>query len=145
MAIEDETSYKRKKQAITASLKGKEHNWNTLFLGVNAVAEIMADKYKSNKSDVLNVQSKGGLALRMALGETQVVAETKEFLVNHGVKLDAFGQVVELLLFPSSINVNIPLLPALCLLLSDFNASSAFKRRLSNHQNLTHSQVLCSF
>ena len=53
----------------------------------------MADKYKSNKSDVLDVQSKGGLALRMALGETQVVAETKEFLLGHGVKLDAFGQV----------------------------------------------------
>jgi hypothetical protein len=53
----------------------------------------MADKYRSNKSDVLDVQSKGGLALRMALGETQVVAETKEFLLNHGVKLDAFGQV----------------------------------------------------
>jgi hypothetical protein len=76
-----------------ASLKSKEHNWNALFLGVNAVAEIMADKYKSNKSDILDVQSKGGLALRMALGETQVVAETKEFLLNHGVKLDAFGQV----------------------------------------------------
>ena len=76
-----------------ASLKSKDHNWNALFLGVNAVAEIMADKYKSKKSDVLDVQSKGGLALRMALGETQVVAETKEFLLSHGVKLDAFGQV----------------------------------------------------
>ena len=57
------------------------------------MAEIMADKYSSSKSDVLDVQSKGGLALRMALGETQVVAETKEFLTSHGVKLDAFGHV----------------------------------------------------
>ena len=89
----DETSYKKKQKEKVASLKSKDHNWNTLFLGVNAVAEIMADKYKSNKSDVLDVQSKGGLALRMALGETQVVAETKEFLLGHGVKLDAFGQV----------------------------------------------------
>ena len=91
--LEGDTSYKKKQKATMASLKSKDHNWNTLFLGVNAVAEIMADKYKSKKSDVLDVQSKGGLALRMALGETQVVAETKEFLLNHGVKLDAFGQV----------------------------------------------------
>ena len=88
---EDDPTYKKRQEAKMASLKSKDHNWNTLFLGVNAVAEIMADKYKSNKSDVLDVQSKGGLALRMALGETQVVAETKEFLLHHGVKLDAFG------------------------------------------------------
>lgn len=74
-------------------MKSKDHNWNTLFLGVNAVAEIMADKYQSKKSNVLDVQGKGGLALRMALGETQIVSETKEFLLSHGVQLDAFGQV----------------------------------------------------
>ena len=91
--LEDDPTYKKRREAKMTSLKSKDHNWNTLFLGVNAVAEIMADKYKSSKSDVLDVQSKGGLALRMALGETQVVAETKEFLLHHGVKLDAFGQV----------------------------------------------------
>lgn len=91
--LDDESSFKKKQKLKMSSLKGKDHNWNTLFLGVNAVAEIMADKYSSNKSEVLDIQSKGGLALRMALGETQVVAETKEFLLKHGVKLDVFGQV----------------------------------------------------
>lgn len=57
------------------------------------MAEIMADKYDSSKSDILDVQSKGGLALRLALGETQVVAETKDFLIKNGVRLDSFGQV----------------------------------------------------
>jgi multiple RNA-binding domain-containing protein 1 len=32
-------------------------------------------------------------AVRMALGETQIVSETKQFLEENGVALDAFNQV----------------------------------------------------
>ena len=37
--------------------------------------------------------SRQSLGVRMALGETQIVAETKQFLIDNGVSLDAFGQV----------------------------------------------------
>jgi multiple RNA-binding domain-containing protein 1 len=33
------------------------------------------------------------VAVRLALGETQIVAETKQFLVENGIYLDAFKDV----------------------------------------------------
>lgn len=36
---------------------------------------------------------KQSLGVRMALGETQVVAEIREFLMDNGVALDSFSQV----------------------------------------------------
>lgn len=38
-------------------------------------------------------ESKGSLAVRMALGETQIVQETRQFLLDNGVSLDSFSQV----------------------------------------------------
>ena len=78
------------------SLSGSNHNWNTLFLGMNAVADIMANRYNTSKGDILDDASSSSLAVRMALGETQVVTETRKFLESQGVKLDVFGQVWQL-------------------------------------------------
>ena len=36
------------------------HNWNTLFLGANAVADVMAEKYGTTKSDILDAVSGHG-------------------------------------------------------------------------------------
>ena len=56
---------------------------------MNAVADVMADKYKVQH----NKTSSSSLAVRMVLGETQVVTETRKFLLSQRVKLDVFGQV----------------------------------------------------
>lgn len=85
--------FKSKRDAKKKSLSGHDHNWNTLFLGMNAVADVMADKYNTTKGGILDDASSSSLAVRMALGETQVVTETRKFLVSQGVKLDVFGQV----------------------------------------------------
>ena len=46
-----------------------------------------------SKQDVLNNDTKGqSAAVRLALGETQLVADTKAFLEDQGVILDAFSQ-----------------------------------------------------
>ena len=46
-----------------------------------------------SKQDVLNNDTKGqSAAVRLALGETQLVADTKAFLEEQGVILDAFSQ-----------------------------------------------------
>ena len=66
---------------------------------MNAVADVMADKYNATKGGILDGASSSSLAVRMALGETQVVTETRKFLVSHGVKLDVFGQVCSQELF----------------------------------------------
>ncbi|KAL1478157.1 hypothetical protein MTO96_035176, partial [Rhipicephalus appendiculatus] len=81
-------SYKDKKEE---ELK-KSHNWNTLFLGANALADVMAERYATSKQELLGTETGESVAVRMALGETQVVAETREFLESNGVVLDAFSR-----------------------------------------------------
>ena len=34
------------------------HNWNSLFLGANAVADVMAERYNTSKSSILDAVSK---------------------------------------------------------------------------------------
>lgn len=46
------------------------------------------------------------LGVRMALGETQIVAETRDFLTENGVILDSFSQVC----FLAVVNMSIPLI-----------------------------------
>lgn len=87
------SSYKKEKDAKTKSLSGSNHNWNTLFLGQNAVVDALAERMNTDKSKILEAENSESLAVRMALGETQLVAETREFLTSNGVQLDVFGQV----------------------------------------------------
>ncbi|KAL1272492.1 hypothetical protein QQF64_028354 [Cirrhinus molitorella] len=86
------SSYKRQKDAKDKAASGSSHNWNTLFLGTSAVADAVAQKYNVPKSQVLDHESVGSLAVRMALGETQIVQETRQFLLDNGVSLDSFSQ-----------------------------------------------------
>ena len=87
------SSFKKKKASKLRSEAGSGHNWNSLFLGANAVVDVMAGKYSTDKSDILDPSSKGSsAAVRVALGETQIVRETREFLQSHGVKLEVFEQ-----------------------------------------------------
>uniref|UniRef100_A0A1A8PDM5 Probable RNA-binding protein 19 n=1 Tax=Nothobranchius rachovii TaxID=451742 RepID=A0A1A8PDM5_9TELE len=86
------SSYKRQKDAKNKASSSSSHNWNTLFLGTSAVADAIADKYNTTKSQVLDHETKGSVAVRMALGETQIVQETRQFLLDNGVSLDSFSQ-----------------------------------------------------
>ncbi|OXB56790.1 hypothetical protein ASZ78_014309, partial [Callipepla squamata] len=70
------------------------HNWNTLFVGTNAVADAIAQKYNASKSQVLDHESKDSVAVRVALGETELVQEVRQFLIENGVSLDSFSQAV---------------------------------------------------
>uniref|UniRef100_UPI00398EA1C6 probable RNA-binding protein 19 isoform X2 n=1 Tax=Pristiophorus japonicus TaxID=55135 RepID=UPI00398EA1C6 len=86
------STYKRNKAAKDKASSNSSHNWNTLFMGTNAVADVIAAKYNATKSQVLDHEGKGSVAVRMALGETQIVQETRQFLVDNGVSLDSFSQ-----------------------------------------------------
>lgn len=86
-------SFKGKKEAELKKASGKGHNWNALFLGANALADVMAERYSTSKQELLGTETgESSVAVRMALGESQVVAETREFLERHGVALDAFSR-----------------------------------------------------
>ncbi|CAN9513262.1 unnamed protein product [Ophioblennius macclurei] len=86
------STYKRQKDAKNKASSSSSHNWNTLFLGTSAVADAIAEKYNTTKSQVLDHESKGSVAVRMALGETQIVQETRQFLLDNAVSLDSFSQ-----------------------------------------------------
>lgn len=86
------TNFKKKKEQDIKKAAGSAHNWNTLFMGSNAIADAMSKTYGRSKEEILLEGVAGGsnAAVRLALGETQIVLEMKKFLESHGVQLDAF-------------------------------------------------------
>lgn len=89
------TSFKSKKDAETKKKAQSSHNWNTLFINQNSVANLMATKYNVDKSQIFDVHNtgkkSGSVAVKLAVGETQIVNDIRKFLVRNGVKLDAFN------------------------------------------------------
>lgn len=49
---DDDTNYKKKKDAKLKKSAGSSHNWNTLFIGPNMVAEVMSKNYQTSKEGV---------------------------------------------------------------------------------------------
>ncbi|GJQ68534.1 hypothetical protein Trydic_g17103 [Trypoxylus dichotomus] len=89
---DDSSNYKKKKEKKQKAQAGSSHNWNSLFLGHDAVAEIIADTYGTSKKAVLDPHGNSNAAVRLALGETQIIANTKKYLEQEGVILDAFNE-----------------------------------------------------
>ncbi|XP_032655891.1 putative RNA-binding protein 19 [Chelonoidis abingdonii] len=89
---EGSSSYKKQKESKDKANSASSHNWNTLFMGTNAVADAIAQKYNATKSQVLDDEGKGSVAVRVALGETQLVQDVRQFLIDNGVSLDSFSQ-----------------------------------------------------
>lgn len=86
-------TYKQKKELQNKIAAGSSHNWNTLFLGQNAVADAIANRYNTTKERLLEDGSNGmSAAVKLALGETQLTQDAKSFLEENGVCLDAFNQ-----------------------------------------------------
>ncbi|XP_060105394.1 probable RNA-binding protein 19 [Heteronotia binoei] len=86
------SSYKKQKESKDKANSSSSHNWNTLFMGTNAVADAVAQKYNSTKNRVLDHEGKGSVAVRVALGETELVQNIRQFLLDNGVSLDSFSQ-----------------------------------------------------
>jgi len=83
-------TYKQKKELQTKAIAGSSHNWNTLFLGQNAVADAVASRYNTTKEKLLEDRSNGmSAAVKLALRETQLAEDTKAFLEENGVCLEA--------------------------------------------------------
>lgn len=50
--VKDKSSFKTKKLQTLKAEAGSSYNWNTLFLGQNAVADVMASTYNTSKENV---------------------------------------------------------------------------------------------
>ncbi|KAM9330805.1 putative RNA-binding protein 19 [Gastrophryne carolinensis] len=88
----ESSGYKKQKALKDKANSSSSHNWNTLFMGTSSVAEVIAQKYNTSKSQVLDHEGKGSVAVRLALGETQLVQDVRQFLIENGVSLDSFSQ-----------------------------------------------------
>uniref|UniRef100_A0A1I8NPN5 RRM domain-containing protein n=1 Tax=Stomoxys calcitrans TaxID=35570 RepID=A0A1I8NPN5_STOCA len=87
-------TFKQKKALKIKKTAQQSTNWNTLFLGPNAVAEILSQKFETSKQRILDTEEGGSsAAVRIALGETQIVIEMKKFLEDNGVRVNAFDSM----------------------------------------------------
>lgn len=78
---------KREDQKKVSEASGDTRAWNSLFMHPDTIAENVARKYGVSKSDLLNPEA-DDLAVRMALGETHIIAETKKALSSEGVNIE---------------------------------------------------------
>lgn len=87
----NQSSYKREKMQQQKQVAPKGSNWNILFLGQNALADVVSDSRGVTKSHLLTQQTqKDPIAVRMALGDATTVDEMRKFLISNGVELDSF-------------------------------------------------------
>ena len=89
--LDDTTAFKKRKNAQLKNDATKGSNWNTLFLGQNSVANILSKKMNIDKAEFFKSSKNDSVAARMALGETQLVNETRMFLEQNGVFLNCFN------------------------------------------------------
>jgi multiple RNA-binding domain-containing protein 1 len=81
------STYKQKREQARKEMCHSEFNWNSLFMNSNTIAEAMAARMHLSKSELLDPGSEN-VAVRLALAEAQIVAETKRFLEEEGIFLD---------------------------------------------------------
>lgn len=91
----DAMSIKDKKRQELKAGATKDFNWSTLFMSSDAVASSVASRLGLEKSDILHPDDEAGSqnlspAVRLALAETSVIQETKEYLEKEGINVEAF-------------------------------------------------------
>ncbi|XP_059446252.1 multiple RNA-binding domain-containing protein 1 [Corylus avellana] len=77
---------KREEERKASEAGGDTRAWNSLYMRPDTVVENISRKYGVSKGDLLDREA-DDLAVRIALGETQVIAETKKALTNAGVNV----------------------------------------------------------
>ncbi|XP_039161061.1 multiple RNA-binding domain-containing protein 1-like [Eucalyptus grandis] len=83
---------RREQDRKASEASGDTKAWNTLFMRPDTVVENIARKYGIRKSDFLDREA-DDLAVRIALGETQVIAETKKALADAGVNVASLEEL----------------------------------------------------
>lgn len=86
--------YKDQKEAKKKTEAGNKVVWNTLFMRQDTVLEAIAVHYGVPKSEMMDPDS-SDLPVRMALGETWVVAETKRGLEEAGCNVAALEEAAK--------------------------------------------------
>ncbi|GFR48899.1 hypothetical protein Agub_g10847 [Astrephomene gubernaculifera] len=90
------STFKAQREAQRKADAGNRAAWNTLFMRADTVADAVAAHFGLSKAQLLDPTSAAGgggagdsVAVRMALGEAQVIASTKQALAEAGVQVEA--------------------------------------------------------
>ena len=82
-----------RKEKETKGATGKvSEGWSASFVRGDAVVDNLAERLGLRKGDILGVKDKlssGDAAVRLALGETQIIEENREYFRQHGVDMEA--------------------------------------------------------
>ncbi|KAF9112073.1 hypothetical protein BGX27_004022 [Mortierella sp. AM989] len=84
-------SIKKQRELKKKGQSGMDFNWNSLYMNSDAIAASIADRLNVSKADILNPDA-DNMSVRLAVAETQIVMETKKFLQEEGINVDAFGK-----------------------------------------------------
>jgi len=83
---------KREQDAKRKLESSKQFNWATLYMNSDAVASSVADRLKITKAELFNPDAQNP-AVKLALAETHVINETKQFLEDNGINVEAFEKL----------------------------------------------------
>ena len=85
------STYKQQQELARKQNANNETGWSSSFVRGDAVVDNLAERLGLKKGDILNVKeglSSGEAAVRLALGETQIIEENREYFGQHGVDMD---------------------------------------------------------
>ncbi|GJJ68797.1 multiple RNA-binding domain-containing protein 1 [Entomortierella parvispora] len=84
-------SIKKQRELKKKGQSGMDFNWNSLYMNSDAIAASIADRLNVSKADILNPDA-DNMGVRLAVAETKIIMETKQFLEEEGINVDAFGK-----------------------------------------------------
>lgn len=84
LPLRKQKAIKQRKEASSSSF-----NWNSLYMNPDAVLASVADRLGVSKSEVLDPTS-ADAAVKQAIAETNTIKDTKDYLQNNGVSINAF-------------------------------------------------------
>jgi len=82
----------RKEKETKGSTGVASEGWSASYVRGDAVVDNLAERLGLRKGDILGVKDKlssGDAAVRLALGETQIIEENRQYFRQHGVDMDA--------------------------------------------------------
>jgi len=80
-------TYKKKKEIERKEKADQAYGWNASYIRSDAVVDSLASRLNVEKGAILD-HTQGNMAVRLALGETEIIQENRDFLQAHGIDLD---------------------------------------------------------
>ena len=87
---------RKEKEANGLAANKASTGWSASFVRGDAVVDNLAERLGLRKGEILGVKDKlssGDAAVRLALGETQIIEENREYFRQHNVDMDALVSV----------------------------------------------------